>query len=283
MIPGSSSRRPERRARAAPPAPQSSLYEGLKQMTKGRLDDQRGLEINGELPDFLKTPRSRASEPVRREQGREGRVAAPRGRGGEERLSAPVGRTDSWDRDHARNYIDYIDSTFTGDGGTVPSLEAADRLFNTVNPDESLNFSESRLSLGLSRVSLGYNTSSQSYNTSGTSQPPPSTRWRGCAWCSAPPSATTSPCTSPRPAPAPRRARGAPRPPPGTTRAWGAGASPGGRGRRTTSTSASGGPGGGRGACPSPPRWPPSPGSPRWGRTWPPPRSPSTSAPRPPC
>merc|ERR1719319_467883 len=171
MIPGSSSRRPERRARAAPPAPQSSLYEGLKQMTKGRLDDQRGLEINGELPDFLKTPRSRASEPVRREQGREGRVAAPRGRGGEERLSAPVGRTDSWDRDHARNYIDYIDSTFTSDGGTVPSLEAADRLFNTVNPDESLNFSESRLSLGLSRVSLGYNTSSQSYNTSGTSQP----------------------------------------------------------------------------------------------------------------
>jgi hypothetical protein len=26
------------------------------------------------------------------------------------------------------------------DGGTVPSLAEADRLFNTVNPDESLNF-----------------------------------------------------------------------------------------------------------------------------------------------
>ena len=41
---------------------EASLYEGLKQMTKGRLDDQRGLEINGELPDFLKTSRSRISE-----------------------------------------------------------------------------------------------------------------------------------------------------------------------------------------------------------------------------
>merc|ERR1712203_517367 len=34
---------------------EASLYEG-------RLDDQRGLEINGELPDFLKTSRSRISE-----------------------------------------------------------------------------------------------------------------------------------------------------------------------------------------------------------------------------
>ena len=41
---------------------EASLYEGLKHMTKGRLDDQRGLEINSELPDFLKTPRSRISE-----------------------------------------------------------------------------------------------------------------------------------------------------------------------------------------------------------------------------
>merc|ERR1712203_572287 len=41
---------------------EASLYEGLKQMTKGRLDDQRGLEINSELPDFLKTPMSRISE-----------------------------------------------------------------------------------------------------------------------------------------------------------------------------------------------------------------------------
>ena len=41
---------------------EASLYEGLKHMTKGRLDDQRGHEINSELPDFLKTPRSRISE-----------------------------------------------------------------------------------------------------------------------------------------------------------------------------------------------------------------------------
>ena len=33
-----------------------------KQMSKGRLDDQRGLEINSELPDFLKKPSSRISE-----------------------------------------------------------------------------------------------------------------------------------------------------------------------------------------------------------------------------
>ena len=139
---------------------EASLYEGLKQMTKGRLDDQRGLEINGELPDFLKNPgnRSRVSEPLRQGLGDRdlaGRLSGP----------AVVGRPESWDRDHARNYIEYIDSTFTSDGGMVPSLADADRLFNTVNPDESLNFSESRLSLGLGRLSMGYN----SNNTSGSS------------------------------------------------------------------------------------------------------------------
>ena len=137
---------------------EASLYEGLKQMTKGRLDDQRGLEINGELPDFLKTPRSRISEPMKgRGDGRDlaGRLSGPAG----------IGRPESWDKDHARNYIEYIDSTFTSDGGTVPSLAEADRLFNTVNPDESLNFSESRLSLGLGRLSMGFT----SNNTSGSS------------------------------------------------------------------------------------------------------------------
>ena len=58
----------------------TDLYEGLKRMTRGRLDDQRGLEINGELPDFLKKESrgqdryrhldSRASEPFRQEQNR---------------------------------------------------------------------------------------------------------------------------------------------------------------------------------------------------------------------
>ena len=102
---------------------EASLYEGLKHMTKGRLDDQRGLEINSELPDFLKTPRSRISEPVKQQQGRDltGRLSGPAG----------IGRPESWGKDHARNYIEYIDSTFTSDGGTVPSLAEADRLFNT--------------------------------------------------------------------------------------------------------------------------------------------------------
>jgi len=48
---------------------EASLYEGLKRMTKGRLDDQRGLEINNELPDFLKKT-SRASEPIKSESSR---------------------------------------------------------------------------------------------------------------------------------------------------------------------------------------------------------------------
>ena len=132
---------------------EASLYEGLKQMTKGRLDDQRGLEINGELPDFLKTPRSRISEPLKQQHGR----GDGSGRDLTGRLSGPagIGRPESWGKDHARNYIEYIDSTFTSDGGTVPSLAEADRLFNTVNPDESLNFNESRLSLGMGRLSMG--------------------------------------------------------------------------------------------------------------------------------
>ena len=52
----------------------SDLYEGLKRMTRGRLDDQRGTEINTELPEFLRKPggqpvETRASEPFRLEQG----------------------------------------------------------------------------------------------------------------------------------------------------------------------------------------------------------------------
>merc|ERR1719225_2421708 len=59
----------------------SDLYEGLKRMPRGRLDDQRGLEINGELPDFLKKESrgqdryrqldSRASEPFRPDNNRQ--------------------------------------------------------------------------------------------------------------------------------------------------------------------------------------------------------------------
>ena len=71
--------------------PESDLYEGLKRMTKGRLDDQRGLEINGELPEFLRKPGatvnhvSRASEPFRHaETGRH----IP---GANSRLSGPAG------------------------------------------------------------------------------------------------------------------------------------------------------------------------------------------------
>jgi len=32
----------------------ADLYEGLKMAQRGRLDDQRGTEINFEMPDFLK-------------------------------------------------------------------------------------------------------------------------------------------------------------------------------------------------------------------------------------
>ena len=66
-----------------------------------------------------------------------------------------------WDRDHARNYIDYIDSTFTSEGH-IPNMSEAEEVFPPVNPDESLNFNESRLSLGLGRLSMG---SVGGYNT----------------------------------------------------------------------------------------------------------------------
>lgn len=32
----------------------TELYEGLKRAQRGRLEDQRGTDINFELPDFLK-------------------------------------------------------------------------------------------------------------------------------------------------------------------------------------------------------------------------------------
>ena len=66
-----------------------------------------------------------------------------------------------WDRDHARNYIDYIDSTFTSEGH-IPNMSEAEEVFPPVNPDESLNFNESRLSLGLGRASIG-STNSNNY------------------------------------------------------------------------------------------------------------------------
>ena len=66
-----------------------------------------------------------------------------------------------WDRDHARNYIDYIDSTFTSEGH-IPNMSEAEEVFPPVNPDESLNFNESRLSLGMGRLSVG---SLGGYNT----------------------------------------------------------------------------------------------------------------------
>ena len=128
---------------------ESTLYEGLKRMTKGRLDDQRGLEINTELPDFLKTRQGRASEPCSREGGAGGRGGA--GPAANTRLSGPA---ELWDREHARHYIDYLDSTFTSEG-VVPSLAQAEEIFPPPNPDESLNFNESRLSLGLHRLSVG--------------------------------------------------------------------------------------------------------------------------------
>ena len=67
----------------------SDLYVGLKRMRRGQLDDQRGTEINTELPEFLRKPGgqppdSRVSEPFRLEQGSR---AGPPG----SRLSGPAG------------------------------------------------------------------------------------------------------------------------------------------------------------------------------------------------
>ena len=86
-------------------------------------------------------------------------------------------QSSEWDREHAKHYIDYIDSTFTSEGH-VPNMAEADevghvatahvshdpvvQVFTPVNPDESLNFNESRLSLGLGRASIG-STNSNNY------------------------------------------------------------------------------------------------------------------------
>jgi len=154
------------------PRDQEVLYEGLKRMTKGRLDDQRGTEINMELPEFLKTRdnQSRASEPYNMAGRLDARLSGPpdmaRDRLGNSgmlndltnRLSGPAELErmhGQWDSDHASRYIDYIDSTFTSDG-FVPTLEEADDFFNAENPDESMCFNESKLSLGMGRPSLGY-------------------------------------------------------------------------------------------------------------------------------
>ena len=40
--------------KASATEPELSLYEGLQIMRKGRLEDQRGTEINCEIPEFLK-------------------------------------------------------------------------------------------------------------------------------------------------------------------------------------------------------------------------------------
>jgi len=97
---------------------------------------------------------SRASEPFRQEHNRQDLAT---------RFSGPAGYgiPSEWDRDHARNYIDYIDSTFTSEGH-IPNMSEAEEVFPPVNPDESLNFNESRLSLGLGRLSMG---SVGGYNT----------------------------------------------------------------------------------------------------------------------
>ena len=86
---------PNNRRRPPLPVPQpptvsedgSSLYEGLKKMSRGRLDDQRGLEINTELPEFLRKSsglETRSSEPFRMDPGSRAAMA-------NSRLSGPAG------------------------------------------------------------------------------------------------------------------------------------------------------------------------------------------------
>jgi len=145
---------PSMRRRQLPGSPkqsvrdqETSLYEGLKRMTQGRLDDQRGLEINGELPDFLKTAENQARKSEGWRIEREDNLLS--------RLSGPMelGDIHGWDKDHAHRYLDYIDSTFTSDG-CIPTLDQAEDVFQGVDPDETMNFNESRLSLGLARLNI---------------------------------------------------------------------------------------------------------------------------------
>lgn len=150
---------------------ENQLYEGLKRMTQGRLDDQRGTEINMELPDFLK--KEGANQEIGRGDGmrdslrRESNILSRLSGGGDFDL-------EGWDKDQAKRYLDYIDSTFTKDGCVNPATDQADDVFITPDPDESMNFSESRLSLGFrneSRMSHGapHNSSGGVHNTSGSS------------------------------------------------------------------------------------------------------------------
>merc|ERR1719402_645309 len=131
----------ERRRQAGTPRDQEVLYEGLKRMTKGRLDDQRGTEINNELPEFLKTRemKSRSSEPLFTRRQSASELTS--------RLAGHVGS------DLANRYIDYIDETFTQDG-FVPTLEEAEELFGDAPGERELGFNESKLSLGMGRRSL---------------------------------------------------------------------------------------------------------------------------------
>nr|XP_012146955.1 PREDICTED: regulator of G-protein signaling loco isoform X2 [Megachile rotundata] len=51
------------------------LYEGLKRAQRSRLEDQRGTEINFELPDFLKN-KENGGKPTDRDKVRRGRIAS---------------------------------------------------------------------------------------------------------------------------------------------------------------------------------------------------------------
>ena len=137
----------------------SDLYEGLKRMTRGRLDDQRGTEINNELPEFLRKPGgqppdSRVSEPFRLEQG--SRPGPP-----SSMLSGPAGylgrkcnitsqqssnipshpgiQSSEGDKEHAKHYIDYIDSTFTSEGH-VPNMAEAEEVSLAFNLGPRVKF-----------------------------------------------------------------------------------------------------------------------------------------------
>ncbi|XP_023329260.1 regulator of G-protein signaling loco, partial [Eurytemora carolleeae] len=111
---------------------EASLYEGLKRMTQGRLDDQRGLEINGELPDFLRKEENQMMENDEERKQSEDNLLS--------RLSGPLelGDIHGWDRDHAHRYLEYIDSTFTSDG-CIPTSDQADEVFKPVNHEESMH------------------------------------------------------------------------------------------------------------------------------------------------
>eukprot|EP00095_Tigriopus_kingsejongensis_P006557 maker-scaffold235_size242898-snap-gene-0.11 protein:Tk06557 transcript:maker-scaffold235_size242898-snap-gene-0.11-mRNA-1 annotation:"regulator of g-protein signaling loco" len=153
------------------------LYEGLKLAQRGRLDDQRGTEINFEMPDFLKRGDSKCRHNTDKENSFPYQSPLPH------RQSEPLGghpRRDVFPHDPrlssiSSNYYSQIDNDYPPLGGQgflprdsffmhnrshdsnfshegyIPNPAEAERFFNASNHSgefSSGQFNESRISLG---------------------------------------------------------------------------------------------------------------------------------------